>query len=84
MICPYCKCDDSCGRETSGSPASLRRRTQVLEAVTDAYSKYRGILELDPLYLSQKLVMHGYFREKDPPTLVDVGHAQDLIREVER
>jgi hypothetical protein len=50
----------------------------------DAYSKHRGILELDPLYLSQKLVMHGYFREKDPPTLVDVGHAQDLIREVER
>jgi hypothetical protein len=62
----------------------LRRRNQVLDSVLDAYSKNRKVLDLDPLYLSQELVMHGYFREKDPPSLVDVGHAQDLIREVER
>lgn len=84
MICPYCQFDSSCGRETSGSPASLRRRSQVLEAVLDAYSKSRNILDLDPLYLSQELVINGYFRETDPPSLVDVGHAQHLIRWVER
>jgi hypothetical protein len=60
------------------------RSGEVFASVMDLYSKDRGVLSLDPLYLSQELVMHGYFNEYDPPTLVDVGHAQDLIRYVER
>jgi len=50
----------------------------------DLYSRHRWAMDIDPLYLAQELVMRGYFEENDPPTLVDVGHAQDLIRAVER
>jgi hypothetical protein len=64
-------------------PAHIRA-AEILEAVMDLYSKDRSILELDPLYLSQELVMHSYFKESDPPTLLHIGHAQDLIREVQR
>jgi hypothetical protein len=52
--------------------------------VVDAVSKDRPLLYLDALYLAQELVMRLYFDEDDPPLLQDVGHAQDLILEVER
>ena len=42
------------------------------------------MLDIDPLYLSQELVLFGYFDEGTLLTLTDVGHAQDLIRQVER
>jgi len=48
------------------------------------YSKDRAVLDTDPLYVAQELVLEGYFPAWDAPTLAAVGHAQDLIREVER
>ena len=56
---------------------------EVYNAVVDAVSKDRPLLYIDPLYLSQELVMRGYFAESDAPKLSDVGHAQDLILDVE-
>jgi hypothetical protein len=52
--------------------------------MADLYSKEPWVIDLDPLYASQELTYCGYFAEDDPPKLVGVGHAQDLIREVER
>jgi hypothetical protein len=62
---------------------ALNRCVEVFAAVSDLYSKHRWAADIDLLYLSQELVMRGYFREEDPPTLTDVGHAQDLIRQVQ-
>jgi hypothetical protein len=84
MICPYCQCSDECGRERALSLPALTRSAEVFAAVADLYSKHRWATDIDPLYLSQELVMRRYFKEDNPPTLVDVGHAQDLIRQVER
>jgi hypothetical protein len=57
---------------------------RVFEAVIDLYSKDRTVIYVDPLYLAQDLVLFGYFPKSAPPSLLDVGHAQeDLIREVE-
>jgi hypothetical protein len=56
----------------------------VFEAVADMYSKDRSVLEADPLHVAQDLILLGYFNYHEPPTLTDVGHAQDLIRDVER
>jgi hypothetical protein len=50
----------------------------------DLYSKKPWLIYWDPLYVSQILVADGYFAEGTLLRLVDVGHAQDLIREVER
>lgn len=62
---------------------ALSRAAETLAAVIDLYSKHRwAVVEIDLLYLSQELAMRGYFGENDPPTLVDVGGAQDLIREI--
>ena len=62
---------------------ALTCSAEVFAAVADLHSKHRWAATIDPLYLSQELVMRGYFREEDPPTLTDVGHAQDLIRQVQ-
>ena len=62
----------------------LTRSAEVFAAVADLHSKHRWVTEIDPLYLSQELVMRHYFDEHNPPTLTDVGHAVDVIREVER
>ena len=62
----------------------LSRAAEVFEAVADLYSKEPWIIDIDCLYAAQELVLFGYFAEYDPPTLTDVGHAQDLIRGVER
>ena len=67
------------------APSGLKRATEVFGAVSDMYSKNRSVIDTDPLYVAQDLVLFGYFEETDPPTLTDVGqHAQDLIREVVR
>jgi hypothetical protein len=84
VSCPYCWCEDTCGRERGSSLSRLGRSAEVFSAVFDLYSKHRWAIDIDPLYLAQELTMRGYFRENDPPTLVDTGHAQDLIRAVER
>jgi hypothetical protein len=50
----------------------------------DLYSQHRWVTQIDPLYLSQELVLFGYFAPDDPPLLVDCGEAQDLIRQAEK
>jgi hypothetical protein len=84
-ICPYCSCEDSCGREINASrPYSYfgPTPTEVCAAVFEFYSRDRTVLNVDSSYLAQDLVSFGYLTSM--PRLVDVGHAQELIREVER
>jgi hypothetical protein len=80
--CPYCDCGDRCGRESTRIP-DRDRYGLVLEAVLALYSKHRWACDLDPLYLAQELVLFGYFPESDPPSLVDVGSAQDIVRDAD-
>jgi hypothetical protein len=82
--CPFCTCGDACGKEAALIASSTKRRLAVLNAVQDLYSMNRAILDLDVLYIAQELLHFGFFPDSDPPKLVDVGHAVDLIREVER
>jgi hypothetical protein len=84
-ICPYCRCEDSCGREAFVSrpysclgPAPI----EVYAAVFEFYSHDRSVLDVDSSRLALDLVSSGYLNNM--PRLVDVGHAQELIREVER
>jgi hypothetical protein len=84
LDCPYCHCGGRCGREGASALPRLARSAEVFAAMADLHSKDPFAIDLDPLYVAQELVMRGYFDENDPPTLADVGHAQDLIREVER
>jgi hypothetical protein len=84
-ICPYCRCGGSCGREVFVSrPYSYLgpTPTEVYAAVFEFYSHDRSVLDLDTSYLAQALVSLGYVNFV--PRLVDVDHAQELIREVER
>ena len=51
------------------------------------HSKHRWVRGMDPLYLSQELTLFGYFgyfAEDDPPTVADVGSAQNILRAAER
>jgi hypothetical protein len=83
-ICPYCRCEDSCGRETNASrPYSYLgpTPTEVYAALFEFYSRDRSVLDVDRTYLARDLVSLGYLNSM--PRLVDVGHAQELIREVE-
>jgi hypothetical protein len=84
VACPYCTCEGRCGKEVAPIASSTKRRLAVLNAVQDLYSMNRSILDLDVLYVAQELVHFGFSPAADPPKLVDVGHAVDLIREVER
>jgi hypothetical protein len=84
-VCPYCRCEDSCGRETSASrPYSHLGPTsaEVYAAVSSIYSRSRSVLNVDSSHLARDLVSLGYLHSM--PRLVNVGHAQELIREVER
>jgi hypothetical protein len=81
MQCPYCWCEQSCGRERFVLPAR-HRSLEVYAAVADLYSKHRWVLDLDVFYLAQEFVYLGYFDEDDPPTLVDTGTAPDVLRQV--
>jgi hypothetical protein len=83
-ICPYCRCEDSCGRETNASrPYSYSgpTSTEVYAAVFEFYSRDRSILDVDSWDLAQYLIRSGYLNSM--PSLADVEHAQELIREVE-
>ena len=80
-ICPYCRCEDSCGREAF----VFRPRsnlgptpTEVYAAVFELYNRDRTVLDVDGSYLAQQLVSLGYLSSM--PRLVDVDHAQELIR----
>ena len=83
--CPHCWCEDSCGREafvsrlySDSGPTS----TEVYAALFEFYSRDRGVLDVDSWDLAQDLHRLGYLNTM--PSLVDVEHAQELIREVER
>ena len=84
-ICPYCRCEDSCGREAFVSrPYSYSgpTPTEVYVAVFEIYDRDRSALDVSSAYLAQHLVSLGYLSSM--PKLVDVGRAQELIRQVER
>ncbi len=84
-ICPYCRCETSCGREAFVSrPYSYLgpTPTEVYAAVFEFYSRDRTALDVDSSYLAQHLFSSGHLNSM--PRLVDVEHAQELIREVER
>ena len=84
-ICPYCRCEDFCRREAFVSrPYSYLgpTPTEVYAAVFEVYSRDRTVLDVDSSYLAQDLVSLGYLSSM--PRLVDVDHAQELIRQVER
>jgi hypothetical protein len=84
-ICPYCWCEDSCRREAIVSrPYSYLdpTPTEVYAAVFEFYSRDRSVLDVDSWDLAQDLIQLGYLNSM--PSLADVEHAQELIREVER
>ena len=85
-ICPYCRCEDSsCRREAFVScPYSYLgpTSTEVYTAVFEFYSRDRNVLDVEGSCLAQGLVSLGYLNSM--PRLVDVGHAQEFIREGER
>ena len=86
QACPYCRCEDQCGREAFVSRPSLDEvgpsPTDVFDACLAYYDHDRTVPDVDSWYLAQDLVQLGYLHSM--PRLVDVGHAQELIREVER
>jgi hypothetical protein len=84
-ICPYCRCEDSCGREAFVSRPSPNEvdpsPIDVYNACLEFYSHDRTVPDVDSWDLAQDLVGLGYLDSM--PRLVDVEHAQELIREVE-
>jgi hypothetical protein len=83
-ICPYCWCEDSCRREAFVSrPYSYLdpTPTEVYAAVFEFYSRDRSVLDMDSWDLAQDLIQLGHLNSM--PSLADVEHAQELIREVE-
>ena len=83
-FCPYCGCEDQCGREGSFSRPyshSGPTPTEVYAAVFEFYSRDRSVLNVDSWDLVQDLIRLGYLNSM--PILVDLEHAQELIREVE-
>ena len=84
-ICPYCRCEDSCGREAFAFRPYLYSAptpTEVYAAVFEFYSRDRSVLDLDRSCLAQGLVSLGNLNSM--PRLVDVACAQELVRESER
>jgi hypothetical protein len=86
QACPYCRCQDRCGREAFVSRLPLCEESpspiDVYNACLEFYGHERTVPEMDSWYLAQDLVRSGYLSSM--PILVDVEHAQELIREVER
>jgi hypothetical protein len=84
-ICPYCRCEDSCGREAFVSRPSPYEvgpsPIDVYNACLEFYSHDRSVPDVDRWDLAQDLVGLGYLNSM--PRLVDVEHAQERIREVE-
>ena len=86
QACPYCRCEDQCGREAFVSHSSLDEvgpsPTDVYNACLEFYGHDRTAPDVDSWDLAQDLVKLGYLHSM--PRHLDVGHAQELIREVER
>ena len=83
-ICCYFRCENSCGREAFVSrPYSYSgpTSTEVYAALFEFYSRDRSVLDVDSWDLAQYLIRLGYLNSM--PSLADVEHAQELIREVE-
>jgi hypothetical protein len=85
--CPHCWCEDRCGREVFVSRPSPYEvgpspTDDVYNACFEFYGHDRTVPDVDSWYLAQDLVQLGYLNSM--PRLVDVEHAQELIREVER
>ena len=84
-ICSYCRCEDSSGREKDPSRPysdSGPTPTEVYASVFELYGRDQNVLDVDDWCLAQDLVSLGHLNPM--PKLVDVGHVQELIREVER
>ena len=85
-ICPYCRCGDSCGRETFVSrcfPDEVGPSpNDVYNACFEFHGPDRIVPDVDSWYLAQDLVQLGYLNSM--PRLVDAEHTQELMREVER
>jgi hypothetical protein len=86
QACPYCLCGDSCGREAFVSRPSPDEEgpspTDVYDACFEFYGHDRTVPDVGSWCLAQDLVRLGYLNSM--PSLADVEHAQELIREVER
>jgi hypothetical protein len=84
--CPYCRCEERCGREAFVSRPSTSEGglspTDVYNACSEFYGHDRAVPDVDGRGLAQDLVRLGYLNSM--PRLVDVEHAQESIREVER
>ena len=86
-ICPYCGCEDSCGREAFVSRPSPDGEgpsptDDVYNACLEFYGHDRTVPDVDSWDLAQDLLRFGYLNSM--PRLVDVEHAQELICKVER
>jgi hypothetical protein len=85
-ICPYCRCEDSCGREAFVSRPSPDEEgpspTDVYDARLEFYGHDRTVPDVDSGDLAQDLVRLGCMNFM--LRLVDVEYAQESIREVER
>jgi hypothetical protein len=85
-ICPYCRCEDRYGREAFVSRPSPYEEgpspTDVYNACFEYYRHDRTVPDVDSWDVAQDLLRLGNLDSK--PRLVDVEHAQELIREVER
>jgi hypothetical protein len=85
-ICPYCRCEDRYGREAFVSRPSPYEagssHTDVYTACFEFYGHDRTVPDVDSWDLAQDLVRLGYLNSMS--RLIDVEHAQELIREVER
>ena len=86
QACPYCRCEDRCGRETFVSRPSLYEAgpspTDVYTACFEFYGHDWTVPDVDSWDLVQDLVRLGHLNSM--PRLVDISHAQELIGEVER
>jgi hypothetical protein len=84
-ICPYCRGEDSCRREAFVSRPSPNEEgpspTDVCSACLEFHGRDRTVPDVDSWDLAQDLLRLGYLDSM--PRLLDVEHAQELIREVE-
>ena len=82
--CPYCACQDGCGRETFHSrpySSSAPSSTDVYDAVREYFERDRTILEVDERNTARGLVLLGYL--KTQPLSGDTSNTLDLLAETE-
>ena len=85
-ICPYCRCEDSCGREAFVSRPSPDEvgpsPSDIYVACFEFYDHDRTVPDGDSWDVARDVLRLGYLNSM--PRLVEFEHAQELIREVER